>query len=129
VVIISGTLDRTAVVNFFTTDGSATSTAPVDFIAVMGTNIVFDADTSSSTELIAINDDNILENLESFFGNLNTNDSAVIIAPDSTRVDILEDTVDSKFFVWLRYYLLIVMNLMLLMSTYLYRCTCGICSH
>ena len=94
--ILDGILDRTAVVNFFTTDGSATSTAPVDFMAVMGSDIVFNAGTISNIEVVTIVNDGVLENVENFFGNLATNDSAVIIAPGMTTVDIVEDPTDSK---------------------------------
>ena len=99
--ILNGTLDRSAIVNFFTTDGTATSVAPVDFIPVTQTSIVFNAGTTSQQVTVSIADDDIVENSEFFYGNLSTSDGAVILDPSAARVTILEtEGDDSKLFLY-----------------------------
>lgn len=88
--IIDGSLGRPATVNFFTTDGTATSVAPIDFMSVTGSSLIFGPSTTSLPVVVSIVDDNIVENPEFFFGNLSTTDGAVLLAPDFTTVTILE---------------------------------------
>ena len=88
--IIDGSLGRPATVNFFTTDGTATSVAPIDFMSVTGSSLIFGPSTTSLPVVVSIVDDNIVENPEFFFGNLSTTDDAVLLAPDFTTVTILE---------------------------------------
>ena len=99
--ILSGTLDRSAIVNFFTTDGTATSVAPMDFIPVTQTSIVFNAGTTAQQVTVTIANDDIVENSEFFYGNLSTSDGAVILDPSAARVTILETKGDdSKLFLY-----------------------------
>ena len=99
--ILSGTLDRSTIVNFFTTDETATYSAPMDFIPVTQTSIVFDAGTTSQQVTVSIADDDVVENSEFFYGNLNTSDGAVILDPSAARVTILETGGDdSKLFLY-----------------------------
>ena len=101
VMILGGTLDRSAIVNFFTTDGTATSVAPMDFIRVTQTSIVFNAGTTSQQVTVSIADDDIVEDSEFFYGNLSTSDGAVILDPSAARVTILEtEGDDSKLFLY-----------------------------
>ncbi len=88
--VLEGTLERPAEVIFSTTDGTATSIAPIDFEAITGSVLQFDQDTPTVTVTVTIIDDAILENVENFFGNLVTSDSAVDLGPDTATVNILE---------------------------------------
>ncbi len=88
--IIDGSLGRPAAVNFFTTDGTATSVKPIDFMSVTGSSLIFGPSTTSLPVVVSIVDYNIVENPEFFFGNLSTTDDAVLLVPDFTTVTILE---------------------------------------
>ena len=95
--LLSGTLERSVLVNFFTTDGSATSTVPQDFVAMSNVPLEFSATTSSRQVTVTIINDNILENVEFFYGNLSTSDGAVQLSPATARATILElDEDDGK---------------------------------
>ena len=87
--ILSGMLERSAVVIFFTTDGSATSADPMDYMEESG-SLVFDANTGVQQIAVSIINDNAVENSESFYGNLSTSDVAVDLAPNAARVTIVE---------------------------------------
>ncbi len=89
--VLEGTLERPAEVTFSTTDGSATSSAPIDFEAITGSLLQFDQNTLTVTVTVTIIDDAILENVENFFGNLVTSDGAVDLGPATATVNILED--------------------------------------
>ena len=88
--VLEGTLERPVEVIFSTTDGSATSVAPIDFVSISGAALQFDQNTLTVMVTVTIVDDAILENTENFFGNLITSDSAVDLGPDSATVNILE---------------------------------------
>lgn len=94
--VLEGTLRRQAEVIFYTSDGTATSIAglPEDFVPLSGLVLQFDEDTLSLTVTVAIINDDILEDTEFFFGNLNTSDSAVDLLPDEATVSILEQDGD-----------------------------------
>ena len=84
---------------FFTTDGSATSSDPMDFTAVINEPVIFSPSTSSNEVTVTIVDDNIVENSEFFYGNVSTNDGAVNLGPSAAKVTISEtEGDDSKFF-------------------------------
>jgi len=91
-------LERRAVVTFFTTDGSATSGAPSDYVGVISFSVVFDFLVVSQTVSVTINNDQILENLEFFYGNLSTTDGAIEFSASGARVDIVEDTAEDGEF-------------------------------
>ena len=79
---------RPAIVVFFTTDGTATSTAP-DFVRLDNLEMQFDKSTLIHSIVLTIIGDTILEDLEYFFVNLSTPDDAVDLLPDTTRIKIL----------------------------------------
>ena len=87
--ILSGMLERSAIVDFFTTDGSATSADPMDYMEE-SESLVFDASTGVQQIAVTIINDNAVENSESFYGNLSTSDVAVDLAPNAARVTIQE---------------------------------------
>ena len=88
--VLDGNLMRPAEVVFFTTDGTATSTAPVDFVGLDNVVLQFDENTLTRPIVLTIIDDAILEDEENFFGNLSTSDGAVDLLPVTTRINILE---------------------------------------
>ncbi len=88
--LLSGVLERSAVVLFSTSDGTATSTAPADFTGVTRQAVVFDPSTSANNVSVTIINDQILENQEFFFGNLSTSDNAVSLSVPSADVFIDE---------------------------------------
>lgn len=83
-------LQRSVEVSFFTTDGTATSSGSVDYVAIPNMILQFDENTASRSVTVTINDDNVLEDNENFFGNLNTSDVAVDLTPSLATVNILE---------------------------------------
>ena len=94
--IISGSLERSVEVFFFTSDGTATSIYPLDFNPLTDVVLQFNASTSSIPVIITIVDDGILENSETFFGNLRTSDSGVVVDSQRAIVTILEEAGDGK---------------------------------
>ena len=92
--VLAGQLARTLSVDFFTRDGSATSTDPVDFNSV--TQAVPNTLQFSPTDLVQevtvtiINDD-LRENAERFTGLLSSTDAAVILYPNTTTVEIQDN--------------------------------------
>ena len=98
--LLSGTLERSVLVNFFTTDGSATSTAPQDFVAMSNVPLEFSATTSSRQVTVTIINDNILENAEFFYGNLSTSDGVVQLSPATATVTIQEQPGDDGMIIW-----------------------------
>ena len=94
--VLEGMLDRTTEVLFSTSDGSATSVAPADFVPVTDAPLQFDSSTLSQTFTVTIVNDDILENPEEFFGMLTTLDDSVDIRPDvqTSTVTILEEDGD-----------------------------------
>lgn len=89
--IISGELARPVDVILSTEDGSATSTAPVDYINPGDITLQFDSVAISLPATITIMNDDIFENQENFFANLISFDGAVIISPGRAEVLIDED--------------------------------------
>ena len=90
VIILDGMLESLVEVKFFTTEGSATSIAPVDFQRVSGIKFVLDATTTSREITVNIVNDDIQENLESFYGNLSTANATVDLIPAAARVTIID---------------------------------------
>ena len=90
--ILDGTLMRPAEVMFSTTDGTATSSAPHDFLELdaIAMVLLFDENTLNHSINITIISDATLEDLEYFFGNLITSDDAVDLLSNTTRINILE---------------------------------------
>jgi len=89
VALLNGTLERTVEVLFSTNEGTATSTDPVDFSAVINLVITFGPSTTRQLVTVLIADDNIVEDNEQFFGSLNSSDGAVSLMPETAEVDIL----------------------------------------
>ncbi len=88
VFIFSGTLERQAVVFFSTTDGSATSVAPADFVSRSNVRLTFSPSVNSTTVTVDLINDGIVENREEFYGNLSATDSAITLSPDAAIVSI-----------------------------------------
>ena len=95
--IMSGTLERYVEVFFSTSDGTATSIDALDFNPLTDVVLQFNASTSSIPVVVTIVDDGILENSETFFGNLRTSDSGVVVDSRRVNVTILENTGDGKW--------------------------------
>ena len=85
--VVSGMLERSTVVNFFTMDGNATHF--MDYMAESA-SLVFNGNSRVQTIAVAIINDNVVENSESFYGNLSTSDVAVDLAPNAARITIEE---------------------------------------
>ena len=66
------------------------SSAPSDYDAAT-TAFTFDPSNNRQCETVIVNNDDILEGTEDFFGSLTTNDAGVTLTPDNVRVDIFED--------------------------------------
>ena len=96
VAIIDGSLARPVEVTFFSTNGSATSTAPRDYRGLGNIPLQFTNTTRRLPIRIDIVNDNILENTENFFGNLRTSDVSVDLSPRQTEIQILEEPRDGK---------------------------------
>ncbi len=92
--VLNGTLERSVFVTFFTSDGSATSTAPADFQASSNVSLEFNSNTVSQQVSVTIIDDDILENPEIFLGNLDEGSSGVTISQRIATVTILEQEGD-----------------------------------
>ena len=95
--IMSGTLERSVVVFFSTSDGTATSIDPLDFNPLTDVILQFNTFTSSIPVIVTIVDDGILENSETFFGNLRSNDSGAVVDFQRVNITILEDAGDGKW--------------------------------
>ena len=88
--VLSGMLSKPVYVSFFTTDGTASSSSPEDYLAESNLVLEFDVATLSHQINISIVNDDILENPEVFYGNLSTSDGAVQPNPVAATVNILE---------------------------------------
>ena len=73
------------------------STAPDDFVNTLGIVLQFNGVFRSRPVFIMIEDDDVLENNETFFGNLEPIDRGVIVAPQTAAITIVEDNADSKW--------------------------------
>ena len=92
--VLAGQLARTVSVDFFTRDGTATSTAPADFEGVpeqIPITLQFSPSDLVQPAPVRIFDDDITENPELFTGLLSSIDSAVILAPDTASVEIRDN--------------------------------------
>ena len=98
--LIDGELARPVQVDLTTVDGTATSTAPADFVAP-GLPIIleFTPDQSQQEVQITINDDVIVENTERFAAILSTVDQAVILDPERATVEITDATGGKSYFI------------------------------
>ncbi len=63
----------------------------LDFVDPGPITLQFDGSSTSRTVRITIIDDAIVEDDESFFGNLATTDAAVTVDPDEAEATIIED--------------------------------------
>lgn len=72
------------------------STAPDDFVNTLGIVLQFNGVFRSQPVIIMIENDDVLENDETFFGNLEAIDQGVIVAPQRAAITIVEDNADSK---------------------------------
>ena len=59
-------------------------------------NWIFDDSTTRNCVFVSIENDDILEDTERFFGRLTTTDGAVTLNPDQAQVNIFEDSNDGK---------------------------------
>ena len=71
------------------------SVAPTDYAGTTE-DLIFDGSTDRNCVIVAITDDDILEDTENFFGTLTTTDSSVTLTPDRAQVNILEDPDDGE---------------------------------
>ena len=90
--VLDGELARPVTVAFNTQDGTATSVAPVDYTApALPIPLQFSGDQLVQTVVIPIENDDIVENTENFEGVLFTIDPAVILAPMTADVNIVDN--------------------------------------
>ena len=90
--VLAGQLARPVEVDFTTQDGTATSTAPEDFVnPALPITLQFTPDDLEREVVVTIIDDDITENIEFFNGLLSTIDRAVILNPDIANVDIIDN--------------------------------------
>ena len=90
--VLAGQLARPVEVDFTTQDGTATSTAPEDFVnPALPITLQFTPDDLEREVVVTIIDDDITENIEFFNGLLSTIDRAVILNPDTANVDIIDN--------------------------------------
>ena len=92
--VLAGQLARTVSVDFYTQDGTATSTPPADFISVtqaLPITLQFSPTDLVQEATVTIINDDITENPEQFAGLLSSIDAAVILAPDSASVEIQDN--------------------------------------
>ena len=88
--VLAGQLARTVSVNLFTQDGTANSTAPAD-ISRLFITLEFSPSILVQQAVVTIIDDDVTENPEQFTCVLDSTDSAVILAPDTASVEILDN--------------------------------------
>ena len=89
--VFNGQLERDAILTLQTVDGSAVSQGPEPDYQSLSVQLTF---TPSMTEIchnVIIIDDSITENSKLFAGLLSSIDSAVILAPDTASVEILDN--------------------------------------
>ena len=92
--VLAGELARAVSVNFFTVDGSATSTPPADFVSIAEASPIilqFSPGDLQGEATVNIIDDTIAEDPEQFIGLLSSTDPAVILAPMNASVEILDN--------------------------------------
>ena len=96
VVIVNNNLRQSAEVIFSSVDGRALSTPPMDYENLGDIPLRFNQTTSHQSVIIPIIDDNILEDVENFLGQLTTLETFVDLMPAMTEINILEVN-DSKY--------------------------------
>jgi hypothetical protein len=92
--VLAGQLTRTVSVEFFTQNGTATSTPPADFNSVdqrAPITLQFSPDDLVQQVTVTIIDDDITENPEQLSGRLSSFDAAVILVPDTASVEIQDN--------------------------------------
>ena len=93
--VLSGVLESSVIVTFSTSDGSATSSDPADFVPLSNMAVEFNAAIQSQTITVTILNDDILENSENFFGVLATPNTDNVVLDDAlAEVTILEQLGD-----------------------------------
>ena len=95
VVVLDGLLQRPVEVFLSTADDTATSSGVLDFLNLTDLVLEFDEDTLALEINVTIIDDDILENFETFFAFLDTDDPQVDLPPDTAEVEI-RDIDDGK---------------------------------
>jgi hypothetical protein len=97
--VLDGTLSGDVEVEFTTADGSATSSAPVDYTSTSRT-LTFGPSTTSQSVNIPINNDDVVETVENFIASLTlgTEDANVVINPARTTVSINDNDVFNPSF-------------------------------
>ena len=99
--VLDGELARAVEVDFITEDGTATSSSPIDYNAPgVPITLQFTPDDLVAEVTITIENDDIIENAETFAGVLSTLDGAVYLAPERASVEITDD--DGKHVVIIR---------------------------
>ena len=102
--VLDGLLARSVEVDFATEDGTATSTAPADYLNQgLPITLQFTPTDGDEEVTVTIFNDDIVENDEMFAGVLSTIDRAVILGPDRASVQITEDPNDCKPSLFLDY--------------------------
>ena len=94
--VISGQLGRPVEATVTTEEGTATSTAPMDYNNPGMITLQFDSVDTEQLAVITIVNDDIFENEENFFANLVSFDQAVIVNPMRAEVRIQADVNDGK---------------------------------
>ena len=90
--LLGGELARSVEVDFTTEDGTATSTAPADYISpAVPITLQFTPDDMVEDVRVTIMDDDIFEYAERFTGVLLTIDRAVILSTDRANVEITDN--------------------------------------
>ncbi|XP_064387674.1 uncharacterized protein LOC135335909 isoform X6 [Halichondria panicea] len=87
-VLVSGTLERDAIVTLSTADGSAI--APGDYSPLSVMLLMFNAGTTRACANLITETDQVVEGLETLELRLTTDDSAVILNPDTSNVKIVD---------------------------------------
>lgn len=99
--VLDGQLARSVEVTFDTQDGTATSTAPEDYVApAVPITLQFLDNLVQEVQITIVNDD-ITETIENFEGLLSTIDPAVILAPDRANVAITDTDSKQRLFLLL----------------------------
>ena len=86
--VLAGQLARSVDVDYTTLDGTAISTASTLVLPII---LQFSPSDLVQQANVIIIDDDIIENLELFTGSLSSIDPAVILAPDTARVEIQDN--------------------------------------
>lgn len=88
--IVMGSLERSAVVNYLTIDGTATAASPFPDYGNQSGPLTFSPGVLFQRFSIPIVDDIAVEDPESFFASLTTMDDSVTLSPDNAMITILQ---------------------------------------